>query len=68
MMRVLCAVLILSMILTCSAWGEDAPADDGTVRHELSAVEATRLMGNGIDLGNTMEACDATRGRYSTDP
>lgn len=27
------------------------------IRKELTAVELTRLMGNGINLGNTMEAC-----------
>lgn len=30
--------------------------DDGTVREELTAVELTKLMGNGTNLGNTMEA------------
>lgn len=30
--------------------------DDGTVRKELTAVEIVKLMGNGINLGNTMEA------------
>lgn len=33
-------------------------ADDGVIREELTAVELTRLMGNGTNLGNTMEACD----------
>lgn len=68
MIRVLCAVLILSMLIPGAAWGESASGDDGTIRHALTAVEATCLMGNGINLGNTMEACDATRGRYSGDP
>lgn len=31
-------------------------ADDGTVRESLTAIEVTELMGNGINLGNTMEA------------
>ncbi|MCM1193517.1 MAG: glycoside hydrolase family 5 protein [Butyrivibrio sp.] len=31
-------------------------ADDGTIREELTALELTELMGNGINLGNTMEA------------
>ena len=30
--------------------------DKGAVRKELTAVELTKLMGNGINLGNTMEA------------
>ncbi|MBR3108570.1 MAG: glycoside hydrolase family 5 protein [Clostridia bacterium] len=42
--------------------------DDGSVREALTAVEATRLMGNGINLGNTMEACDNTRGNYALTP
>lgn len=43
--------------------GEDGAAsgsikngDDGTVRESLTALELTELMGNGINLGNTMEA------------
>ena len=31
-------------------------ADDGTIRENLTALEITELMGNGINLGNTMEA------------
>lgn len=31
-------------------------ADDGTIRQELTALEVVELMGNGINLGNTMEA------------
>lgn len=31
-------------------------ADDGVVREGLTALEAVELMGNGINLGNTMEA------------
>lgn len=31
-------------------------ADDGSVRSGLTALEVTELMGNGINLGNTMEA------------
>lgn len=30
--------------------------DDGTIRTSLNSVELTELMGNGINLGNTMEA------------
>lgn len=32
------------------------PGDDGSIRSELTAIEVARLMGNGINLGNTMEA------------
>ncbi len=31
--------------------------DDGTIRSDLTALEVVNLMGNGINLGNTMEAC-----------
>lgn len=30
--------------------------DDGTIREDLTAIEVSKLMGNGINLGNTMEA------------
>ena len=46
---VLCALIALP-------WAGAAAADGGAVRKELTAVEMTRLMGNGINLGNTMEA------------
>lgn len=32
------------------------------IRKDLTAVELTKLMGNGINLGNTMEACDIKLG------
>ena len=32
--------------------------DNGWMRRDLTALELTRLMGNGTNLGNTMEACD----------
>ncbi len=35
---------------------ELAGGDDGSVRSDLTALEVSRLMGNGINLGNTMEA------------
>ena len=59
-------VILLAILLLCFCLS--ALADDGAVREGLTAVEATRLMGNGINLGNTMEACDNTRGHYSDDP
>lgn len=37
--------------------------DTGIMRKELTSVDLTRLMGNGINLGNTMEACNANEGR-----
>ena len=43
--------------------------DTGYMRTELTALELTRLMGNGINLGNTMEACNTNIGSaYSYDP
>jgi endoglucanase len=33
-----------------------ATTDNGEIRDDLTALELTRLMGNGINLGNTMEA------------
>ena len=54
----ICAVLSLLMALSCGAIAETAPADDGVMREGLSALELTRLMGNGTNLGNTMEACN----------
>lgn len=41
--------IMLALALFCTASAEEAPD---------SAVEMTRLMGNGINLGNTMEACN----------
>lgn len=35
---------------------ESAAGDDGTVREDLTALEVAKLMGNGTNLGNTMEA------------
>lgn len=35
---------------------DDSSSDDGTIREALTALEFTELMGNGINLGNTMEA------------
>ncbi len=49
-------LLMLSLALCGAALAEEK-ADDGVMRG-LTAVEVTRLMGNGINLGNTMEACN----------
>ena len=64
----LLAALLLCALPAAMGEGEAMRKDDGSIREELTAVEATRLMGNGINLGNTMEACDSTRGNYSDDP
>lgn len=42
-------------------------SDDGSIRAELTAVELSRIMGNGINLGNTMEAYDGTRADVNKD-
>lgn len=42
--------------------------DDGVVRTDLTALELSYLMGNGINLGNTMEACDHKKLPYGKDP
>lgn len=34
----------------------EAVGDDGSIREELTALEVAKLMGNGTNLGNTMEA------------
>ena len=61
--------LALALLLGCVSAPAETPAGDGgAVRSGLTAVELTRLMGNGINLGNTMEACDSTRGNYAKEP
>lgn len=68
MKRMTVFLLILALLCVWATALAEEKADAGSIRPELTAVEATRLMGNGINLGNTMEACDNTRGRYSEDP
>ena len=48
-MPVFLVLVLLRMLLLCPAARAEAPD---------SAIEMTRLMGNGINLGNTMEACN----------
>ena len=66
MKRLLCTLMVLFLLTPGPALSSEDRADDGTVRPQLTAIEATRLMGNGINLGNTMEACDSTRGNYAS--
>ena len=50
MKRIIVMFSVLLAVLLCSAaFAEEAPED---------ALEMTRRMGNGINLGNTMEACN----------
>ena len=57
-MKLVSLLLTLLMLLCCGALAETGAADDGVMREGLTALELTRLMGNGTNLGNTMEACD----------
>ena len=66
MKKLLCLLLSLLVLNTLPALAE--AADDGVMREDLTAVELTRLMGNGTNLGNTFEACDGNRGAFSADP
>lgn len=59
LMRLTSLMLTLIMLLACTtAATAEAAADDGSMRLELTALEVSRLMGNGTNLGNTMEACN----------
>ena len=50
---------LFMLLICCCAGAEEAP---------VNAIEMTRRMGNGINLGNTMEACDASnRGGFVTE-
>lgn len=63
--------LMLAVLLLVPGAGlaEEAEAvDDGVMREGLTAIEATRLMGNGINLGNTLEACDNNVGIKTNSP
>ncbi len=61
------AVLLLTPCMGAMA-EEEKKADDGVMRQGLTAIELTRLMGNGTNLGNTFEACDNTQGIKTRDP
>ena len=57
-------LLLTALIFSCmpTAWAEEAAAKGPT------ALEFVRMMGSGINLGNTLEACDANKGRFSENP
>ena len=59
MKKLLCTLLALLLLGALPALADSA--DDGVMREGLSALELTRLMGNGTNLGNTFEACDTSR-------
>lgn len=56
---------LLAAVGLCACGSTDGPhasangittSDNGEIREELTSLELTELMGNGINLGNTMEA------------
>ena len=50
-------MLAVLMLIPCVGSAEEAEAvDNGVMREGLTALEATRLMGNGIHLGNPLDA------------
>lgn len=62
-------MLAVLMLIPCVGSAEEAEAvDNGVMREGLTALEATRLMGNGINLGNTLEACDSNVGIKTNTP
>lgn len=62
-------MLAVLMLIPCVGSAEEAEAvDNGVMREGLTALEATRLMGNGINLGNTLEACDNNVGIQTNTP
>lgn len=62
-------MLAVLMLIPCVGSAEETEAvDNGVMREGLTALEATRLMGNGINLGNTLEACDNNVGIKTNTP
>lgn len=61
-------MLAVLMLIPCVGSAEEAVVDNGVMREGLTALEATRRMGNGINLGNTMEACDNNVGIKTNAP
>ena len=62
-------MLAVLMLIPCLGSAEEAEAvDNGVMREGLTALEATRLMGNGINLGDTLEACDNNVGIKTNTP
>ena len=63
----ICLFLCLGLVL-CLLPISAETAEAQELPEDLTAVEMTRLMGNGINLGNTMEACNnGVRGGNTTD-
>ncbi len=84
MKRIMCMILALVLCLgvfagcdqestntnpSGSSTPSTDPSESDVMRKDLTALELTHLMGNGTNLGNTMEACDTNVGsKYSYDP
>ena len=71
-MRRMISYLMILILLTTAGLSA-AAAEGGAAQVDLNgltAIEMTRLMGNGINLGNTMEACNngASFGNVTDDP
>ncbi len=64
----ICLCVVMALLMGAGLFASAESADDGVMREELSALELTRLMGNGINLGNTFEACDNTLGNTGASP
>ena len=60
--------LMLAVLMLIPCVGSAEAVDNGVMREGLTALEATRLMGNGINLGNTLEACDNNVGIKTNTP
>ena len=60
--------LMLAVLMLIPCVGSAEAVDNGVMREGLTALEATRLMGNGINLGNTLEACDNNVGIKTNAP
>ncbi len=73
-MKTIAIFFALMLALGCLPAGAETTAAEKAafpqIPENLTAVEMTRLMGNGINLGNTMEACDASNrgGNISDNP
>ena len=65
------AAWILALILGWTALLPAGAAEEeefGAMDVNLTALELTRLMGNGTNLGNTLEACNSNLGAFSENP
>lgn len=75
---VVAAVMVCALLSACagkqSKDTSDSQAsgiatnDDGSIQHDLTALELSKLMGNGINLGNTMEAYGHTSLSVDSEP